>query len=153
MATQSSTTAQQPEADPQGAEAADPAVFPVREGEDPWTADEVAELVADLQADNERQRQLIAQAEVDLAGLRDGAEGAGRDAADVGFANFERDQEISLAFAAKDLLEQNEIALRLIRTGRYGTCENCGQPIGKGRLQVFPRATMCVQCKQRTERR
>ena len=37
--------------------------------------------------------------------------------------------------------------------GNYGICESCGQPIGKGRLQVFPRATLCVTCKQREERR
>ncbi len=29
----------------------------------------------------------------------------------------------------------------------------CGQPIGKARLQAFPRATLCVDCKQREERR
>ena len=32
-------------------------------------------------------------------------------------------------------------------------CENCGKPIGKARLEAFPRATMCVTCKQREERR
>ena len=32
-------------------------------------------------------------------------------------------------------------------------CENCGKPIGKARLEAFPRATMCVSCKQRQERR
>jgi DnaK suppressor protein len=29
----------------------------------------------------------------------------------------------------------------------------CGNPIGKNRLMVFPRATMCMTCKQREERR
>jgi RNA polymerase-binding transcription factor len=32
-------------------------------------------------------------------------------------------------------------------------CGSCGQPIGKARLQAFPRATLCVACKQREERR
>lgn len=131
----------------------DPAVFPVREGEDPWTHEEIAEVIADLEADKARQRQAIEQAEQDLAGLREGFEGAGRDSADIGFNNFERDQEISLAHTAREALEQNEIALKLIRQGTYGRCENCEQPIGKGRLQVFPRAMMCVSCKQRAERR
>lgn len=131
----------------------DPAVFPVREGESPWTADEIAEVIAELEADKARQKQAIAQAEQDLAELREGFEGAGRDSADIGFNNFERDQEISLAHTAREALEQNELALRMIRHGQYGRCENCEQPIGKGRLQVFPRATMCVACKQRAERR
>ena len=37
--------------------------------------------------------------------------------------------------------------------GTYGRCENCGTPIPKARLQAFPRATLCVSCKQREERR
>jgi DnaK suppressor protein len=31
--------------------------------------------------------------------------------------------------------------------------ESCGKPIGKARLLAFPRATLCVECKQRQERR
>ena len=45
------------------------------------------------------------------------------------------------------------MAYRMFEAGNYGSCESCGQPIGKDRLQVFPRATMCVACKQREERR
>jgi RNA polymerase-binding transcription factor DksA len=37
--------------------------------------------------------------------------------------------------------------------GSYGQCESCGNPIGKERLQAFPRATLCMACKQRQERR
>ena len=32
-------------------------------------------------------------------------------------------------------------------------CESCGNPIGKMRLMAFPRATLCMSCKQREERR
>ncbi|MDX6368365.1 MAG: hypothetical protein QOK30_3441, partial [Nocardioidaceae bacterium] len=34
-----------------------------------------------------------------------------------------------------------------------GVCESCGNPVGKMRLQAFPRATLCMECKQRQERR
>ena len=85
--------------------------------------------------------------------LRDGNEGAGRDPADVGSANFERDAEMSLAKNAREMLDQSRLALRHIDQGAYGRCDNCGQPIGKGRLMAFPRATLCVTCKQREERR
>jgi DnaK suppressor protein len=94
----------------------------------------------------------VAEAELEDL-LRDGGDGAGRDPADVGSSNFERDQEMSLAQNAREMLEQSQLALRLFDEGHYGTCEMCGTPIGKGRLQVFPRATMCVKCKQREERR
>ena len=128
--------------------------FPVAEGEDPWTEEEVEEVRQELLADIKRMERAIEIAEAGLADLfSDGADGAGRDPADVGSSNFERDQEMSLAQNARDMLEQAQLAYRLFESGQYGRCESCGNPIGKDRLQVFPRATMCVACKQREERR
>lgn len=130
------------------------ASLPYRDGEEPWTAAEVDEVIEELQQEMAKHRRAIEQAEAELHNLlRDSTEGAGRDPADVGSANFERDQEMSLAANARDMLQQSELALRMIERGTYGRCENCGQPIGKGRLQVYPRATMCLACKQRQERR
>ncbi|AQP44089.1 TraR/DksA family transcriptional regulator [Tessaracoccus flavus] len=128
--------------------------LPVLEGEEPWTAEEVAEQRAELKDELERLERRIAQTEAELAAiLRGGTDGAGRDPADVGSSNFERDQELSLAQNVRDMAEQLRLAIHLFDKGEYGLCESCGQPIGKGRLQVFPRATMCVACKQREERR
>jgi DnaK suppressor protein len=58
-----------------------------------------------------------------------------------------------MAKNARENLQLVEEALRRIDDGTYGVCESCGQPIGKLRLQAFPRATLCLQCKQRQERR
>ena len=71
----------------------------------------------------------------------------------MGSSNFERDQEMSLASNSREMLDQSRHALRMLEQGKYGLCETCGEPIGKARLQAFPRATMCVACKQRSERR
>jgi DnaK suppressor protein len=132
----------------------DIATLPVRPGEDPWTADELDEVKAALAEDIARFESQIEISTAELVGLlRDGSEGAGRDPADVGSANFERDAEMSLANNAREMLDQSRLALRHIELGTYGSCDNCGQPIGKGRLQAFPRATLCVTCKQREERR
>jgi DnaK suppressor protein len=128
--------------------------LPVRDGEDPWTEEELAELRAVLEEDIVRFESQIEISTAELVGLlRDGSEGAGRDPADVGSANFERDAEMSLANNAREMLDQSRLALRHIQLGTYGSCDNCGKPIGKGRLQAFPRATLCVSCKQREERR
>jgi DnaK suppressor protein len=128
--------------------------LPVLEGEDPWTSEEIAEVRAELEADLVRMRAAVAEAEGDLFDrMSEGLDGAGKDPADVGSTNFERDQEMSLAQNAREMLEQTELALTLLDEGRYGYCENCGKPIGKLRLSVFPRATMCKACKQREERR
>ena len=84
---------------------------------------------------------------------RDSGEGSGDDQADAGTKTFEREHEMSLAANSRDLLSQVERALQRLDNGSYGICENCGNPIGKARLQAFPRATLCVSCKQREERR
>ena len=127
---------------------------PVAEGEDSWTQEELDEVHEELLFEIGRMERAIKTAEATMASLFDeGTEGAGRDPADVGSTNFERDQEMSLVQNAKDMLEQAHSALHRFETGRYGVCESCGQPIGKDRLQVFPRATMCLPCKQREERR
>jgi DnaK suppressor protein len=132
----------------------DVASLPVRPGEDPWTQEELDEVSAVLSDDVVRFQSQIEVSTAELVGLlRDGSEGAGRDPADVGSANFERDAEMSLANNAREMLDQSRLALRHIKLGTYGSCDNCGQPIGKYRLQAFPRATLCVTCKQREERR
>lgn len=131
-----------------------PVVLPVLEGEDPWTDEEVAEQRAELQDELERLERRIATTEAELESLlKGGTDGAGRDPADVGSSNFERDQEVSLAQNVREMAEQLRLAITRFDDGEYGLCEVCGQPIGKGRLQVFPRATLCVTCKQREERR
>ncbi|MDR0285577.1 MAG: TraR/DksA C4-type zinc finger protein [Propionibacteriaceae bacterium] len=129
-------------------------IIPVAEGEQPWTPEELAEVREQLHDDVVAFEQKFLAAQAGLAELLTlGADTAGRDPADVGSTNFERDQEVSLAANARSVFEQSELALRLFDEGTYGICEACGRPIGKSRLQAFPRATMCVACKQRLERR
>jgi DnaK suppressor protein len=131
-----------------------PTSFKVKDGETPWTAAEVEELRAELVADAAHLKEEIRDAEQEIVGLlRDGGDGAGNDQADVGSTTLERDHEMSLARNASDMLDQIERALSRIDDGTYGVCESCGLPIGKGRLQAFPRATLCVSCKEREERR
>jgi DnaK suppressor protein len=126
----------------------------VKEGETPWTAAEMEELRGELEADAVHLKEEIRDAEQEIVGLlRDGGDGAGNDQADVGSTTLERDHEMSLANNARDMLDQIERALSRIDDGTYGVCESCGNAIGKGRLQAFPRATLCVSCKEREERR
>ena len=126
----------------------------VKSGETPWTSAELAELRGELEADVVHLRKEIHDAEQEIVGLlRDGGDGAGNDQADVGSTTLERDHEMSLANNARDMLDQIERALAKIDDGTYGVCESCGNAIGKGRLQAFPRATLCVSCKEREERR
>lgn len=122
--------------------------------EKPWTAAELAQVRGELEADRDRLRREIDTAQRGLQDLlRGGVDGAGNDQADVGSNSLERDSEMSLAANHRELLLQVEKALHRIDDGTYGLCENCGNPIGKMRLMAFPRATLCMSCKQREERR
>jgi RNA polymerase-binding protein DksA len=126
----------------------------VRADESPWTAKELRAIRSEIEADIAHLRQEITVAEADLVGLmRDAGDGAGDDQADAGAKTFEREQEISLANNAREMLDQNLHALERIEDGTYGICESCGNPIGKLRLQAAPRATLCVTCKTKQERR
>jgi len=107
----------------------------------------------ELHADLARLREEIATAEEGLADLiRDSGDGAGDDQADAGSKTFEREHEMSLANNARSMVDQVQHALQRIEDGTYGACESCGRPIGKYRLQAFPRATLCLACKQAEER-
>jgi RNA polymerase-binding protein DksA len=127
---------------------------PVREGEEPWTAAELSELRTELEAHAVELRSEIDVAEIAWHDLqRDSGDGAGDDQADAGTKTFEREHELSLANNSRDLLAQVDRALSRLDNGTYGVCENCGEPVGKARLQAFPRATLCVTCKRHEERR
>ena len=128
--------------------------FPVREGEEPWTADEVRVVAEELAADVIRLRDELAVADADLATLlRNAGEGSGDDQADYGSSALEREQELTLVNNTRDLLEQTVHALRRVGVAGFAVCESCGEAIGKARVQAFPRATLCVACKSRQERR
>ncbi|MER7535209.1 TraR/DksA C4-type zinc finger protein [Streptomyces sp. NPDC097704] len=126
----------------------------VRPGEDPWTPEEVAEARSALQAEVLRLGSELVHSQEELTGLmRDSGDGAGDDQADTGSKNITREHELALAANAREMLEQTEHALERLDAGTYGLCEVCGKPIGKARMQAFPRATLCVEDKQRQERR
>lgn len=126
----------------------------VRADEDPWTAAEAKEVRSELEGDLARLRvELDASARELQDLLRDGVDGAGNDQADVGSKGLERDAEMSLRANQSELLLQTEKALDRLEKGTYGQCEVCGEAIGKNRLMAFPRATLCMTCKQREERR
>ncbi len=130
------------------------AALPVRPGERRWTEAEVARVRDQLATEAAALRAEIARAESDIASrLGDPVGDAGEDQADVGAKTFEREHELALTHNSRELLMQNERAIARIEAGTYGTCESCGEAIGKARLQAFPRATLCVKCKQREERR
>jgi RNA polymerase-binding transcription factor DksA len=126
----------------------------VSESESPWTAAEIKAIKTEISKELDRLRKELAIVELEMDELiQESGEGAGDDQADAGTKTFEREHEMSLVINARDMVLQTERALERIDNKTYGNCEECGSPIGKARLQVFPRATLCMLCKQKEERR
>lgn len=61
---------------------------------------------------------------------------------------FEREQMAALLASARrrrvDLLR----AVEQVRSGAYGRCERCGEPIGRDRLAALPTARTCIRCAE-----
>lgn len=131
-----------------------PTPIVVSESESAWNAAELKAIRSELAKELVRLQTELTAIEREMDALiADAGDGAGDDQADAGTKTFEREHEMSLVINARDMVLQTERALERIDTKTYGNCEECGSPIGKARLQVFPRATLCMLCKQKEERR
>lgn len=131
-----------------------PAPLIISDGIENWTATELKAMRSELSKDLIRLREELAEVESGMEDLINAeGMGAGDDQADAGTKTFEREHEMSLVYNARDMVVQTERALERIDNKTYGRCEECENSIGKARLQVFPRATLCMSCKQKEERR
>lgn len=109
-----------------------------------------AELVTDLQRLQE-ERDTVRSALADV--IRDSQAGSGDDPADSSGKTFGREHEQALLIRVEEAIRATQDAIARIDAGTYGVCETCGRAIAAPRLEAFPRAALCVVCKQRQERR
>lgn len=131
-----------------------PAPLVIQSEEDPWTGAELRTRRSELAKDLVRLKKELSVFESEMENLVEAAGiGAGDDQADAGTKTFEREHEISLVYNARDMVLQTERAIERIDMKTYGRCEECKKAIGKARLKVFPRATLCMVCKAKEERR
>jgi RNA polymerase-binding protein DksA len=62
--------------------------------------------------------------------------------------------DTTYAEVARDAGEVRDIdaAQARIAAGTYGTCIDCGRPIGRKRLEAYPTAKRCIEDQQRREK-
>lgn len=72
--------------------------------------------------------------------------------ADVASDLFTRESLLTSERQLEERASAVQDALRRIRKGTYGICEDCGRPIARERLVVLPQAARCVDCQRREER-
>ncbi len=78
-----------------------------------------------------------------------------RDSDEADQASFEEELRLALRQADREsrLLTNIEAALKRIDSGEYGFCEETGEPIGIARLLFRPTARLCIEAKERQERK
>jgi len=59
---------------------------------------------------------------------------------------FERSQVGTLVEDARHQLAEVDAARARLADGTYGTCGECGGPVGEGRLEARPTARTCIRC-------
>ena len=72
--------------------------------------------------------------------------------AEAGTDNNERETSLRLAGSESQMLQGVSEALLRIEDGTYGKCIDCDQDIPVKRLEVFPAAKRCVECKSKFEK-
>ena len=75
------------------------------------------------------------------------------DVADRASSETDRAIELRARDRQRKLISKIDSALRRIEDGSYGYCEETGEPIGVGRLDARPIATLSVEAQERHERR
>ena len=72
--------------------------------------------------------------------------------ADAGTDAMEREKAFLLASAEGRILMEINEALRRLYRGEFGSCEICGLPIGRARLEAMLHTRLCLSCKEKEER-
>lgn len=63
--------------------------------------------------------------------------------------SLELERRLALEKQIRDHLADVDHALQKFEEGKYGLCEDCGQPIDPARLDALPQARLCLICKAR----
>lgn len=75
------------------------------------------------------------------------------DPVDIGCAEEQRQWQLRLLEREKKLLDKIDQALERLACGEYGWCEETGEPIGLRRLLLRPTASLCIEAKERQEKK
>ena len=75
----------------------------------------------------------------------------GMDEGDLAVLNLEGELTAELQRRDLERLQVIDSTLVRLRTGHYGNCRRCGEPIAKERLLAIPYATLCCRCQKDLE--
>lgn len=75
-----------------------------------------------------------------------------QDVVDKAETSYTKEFLLSLSDTERKQFLMIDEALKRIEDCEYGTCQMCGKPIGKKRLNVIPWAPYCIRCQEQAEK-
>lgn len=72
--------------------------------------------------------------------------------AETATVTLDREIDYTLEENSTRMLEAIDAALGRIETGTFGKCTNCDREITEARLEAYPWASLCIDCKREAER-
>ena len=72
--------------------------------------------------------------------------------AETATATLGREIDYTLEENSSRMLAAIDASLERIENGTYGTCTRCGGEIAPERLEAYPWASLCIDCKREAER-
>jgi RNA polymerase-binding protein DksA len=72
--------------------------------------------------------------------------------AETATATLDREIDYTLEENSARLLAAIDASLARIESGTYGTCGRCGRDIAAERLEAYPWASLCTDCRREAER-
>ncbi len=100
----------------------------------------------------ERRQHLLREVKLRLNEVKNSGADRLTDTADIASSLIEDEIIMSIAQGEAKEIEQIDNALKKIKKGKYGICENCGKSINKPRLMAIPFVSLCIKCKEDEER-
>jgi RNA polymerase-binding protein DksA len=72
--------------------------------------------------------------------------------AETATVTLDREIDYTLEENSTRMLEAIDAALGRIESGTFGKCTNCGREIPEPRIEAYPWASLCIDCKREAER-
>ena len=100
---------------------------------------------------NEKLEELLKEADRTVDGMTDAKAENFPDPTDRASLESNRNFTLRIRDRERKLIAKIKEALARIDDGSYGKCEECGEKIGRERLEARPVTTLCIDCKSLQE--
>jgi DnaK suppressor protein len=100
---------------------------------------------------HEKLDELLKEADRTVDGMTDAKAENFPDPTDRASLESNRNFTLRIRDRERKLIVKIKEALARIEDGSYGKCEECGEKIGRERLEARPVTTLCIDCKSMQE--